>query len=177
MNYETIAVAAGGWLLALAQFIYAKRASHVEEEAKFLERTLGYFERGTQARSIALSLVEWTWLDRPRHLKVIVPVLVSQLVFLLRDAKDYGQEGRNLIRLLNLIHKAVPFAADPHYERCEILDALLVAGNQRGQVLVSKTTLRLWFERFGGDLEQFDCEAGVHEDHPGNTSSPRSSNG
>ncbi|WP_447965150.1 hypothetical protein [Nitrospira sp. Ecomares 2.1] len=57
-----LALAMGGWLLAFAQFSFTYKLTRKKNEDELLEKTLGYFERGTQARSIAISLVEGIWL-------------------------------------------------------------------------------------------------------------------
>jgi len=164
MTYDTIAIAAGGWVLAIGQFLWARREKHQLEESRLLEHTLGYFERGTQARSIALSLIEGIWFKRKKHLNIIVPVLVSQLVFLLRSAEDFGQEERNVFRLLELLHKALPFAEDSQRERIEVLEALLSAASTPGPLEIGNIALGRWYEKLGGDREVFEVETAGDND-------------
>ena len=146
-------------MLALVQFILTHIEGKRKNDEVLLEKTLGYFARGTQARSIGIGLVAAVWLKNKKYLDVIVPVLVSQLIFLLTDAEDYEQERRNLIRLLFLIEKCLPYASDPVNERIETSEALLSAGMSPGKIKISKPTLRLWYGKFSnGDTELFDVE-------------------
>lgn len=152
-------IAVSGWLLALAQFIFTHLENRKKNDAELLEKTLGYFERGTQARSIGISLVEGIWLKRKKNLDVIVPVLVSQITFLPKDAEDFAQESRNLFRLLFLLEKCLPYASNPANESAEVSDALLSAAVSPGKIKLPKTTLRLWWEKFNdGNSEIFAAE-------------------
>jgi hypothetical protein len=159
METGTILIASGGWLLALIQFLMTHLEGKKRSDEALLERTLSCFERGTQARSIAISLVEGVWVKRNKYLDVITPVLVSQVIFLLNDAEDYGQESRNLIRLLYLLDKCLPHAVDPMNERCELSDALISAAVRPGKLVFPKQMLRHWFSKFNnGSTDMFDAE-------------------
>ena len=154
-----VILALGGWILALIQFVITHLEGKRKNDDELLEKTLSYFERGTQARSIGISLVEAVWLKNKKYLDVIVPVLVSQLIFLLTAAKEYGQERRNLFRLLFLIDKCLPYASDPTNERAEISEAILSAGLNPGNISINKMTLRSWYGTFNnGDTTFFDTE-------------------
>ena len=63
-----LALAIAGWLLAFTQFFFTYRLTKKKNEDELLEKTLGYFERGTQARSIAISLIEGIWLKNKKNL-------------------------------------------------------------------------------------------------------------
>lgn len=152
-------IAFGGWLLALIQFVLKHFEGKKKKDEELLEKTLGYFERGTQARAIGISLIESVWLKRKKYLEVIVPVLVSQLNFLLTEAEGNRQEERNLIRLLCLIEKCLPYASDTTNETIEVSEAILHAGASPGKLDIPKPSLRLWYKKFSnGDTETFDAE-------------------
>jgi hypothetical protein len=163
MNELGIVISLGGWLFAIIQFVLTYREGRFRSDEKLLEQTLGYFERGTQARSIGISLVESIWLVRKKNLDVIVPILVSQLVYLLTDAENYGQESRNLYRILSLLEKCLPHLQNSESELCEIWNALLVAATSPGKIEVTQGALRIWYKKFGGDLESFEAETKVSD--------------
>ena len=154
-----IAVAIAGWLLAILQFAFTFREARDKNEAELLEKTLHYFNQGTQARTIGISLVEGVWWKRKRNLDIILPVLISQVLFLVTEAEDTPQDNRNLIRLLVLIEKLLPYASPESYELAEISQALMW-GAQTEDKGVSKASLRSWFKRFNGDAEMWDAEIG-----------------
>ena len=83
-------IGALGWLLALAQFLAAIRKNRIQQENELLERTLNYFEKGAMGRSIGLSLIESIWIDRPKQLRIIIPVLIAQLLFLFFESEADG---------------------------------------------------------------------------------------
>ncbi len=150
-------LALGGWLLAISQFVFTFRETRHKNESELLEKTLGYFERGTQARSIAVSLVEGIWLKRNKNLDIVLPVLVSQAHFLLTDADDYAQERRNLVRILTLIEKIMPLITDNGFEKAEICEAIIDGVNSSKGVDLSKTSLRIWYKKFNnGCSDDFD---------------------
>lgn len=152
-------LAIGGWILAFAQFFFTYKQVKQKNESELLEKTLAYFERGTQARSIAISLVEGIWLKNRKNLDIILPVLISQSTFLLTEAEDYAQESRNLIRLLALIEKCLPYAANVLNETAEISEALLSGAQSEKGVNVSNQTLKLWYAKFNdGDKATFEAE-------------------
>lgn len=154
-------VALSGWALALIQFAFTYRESKKKNEAELLEKTLSYFERGIQARSIAISLVEGIWVKRRRNLDVFAPVVVSQIIFLLTSAESFTQEQRNLIRLLYLAEKCIPYSLEPNHESAEISEALIESALNPGKLSLPKTTLRHWFAKFNaGETESFDAEVG-----------------
>jgi hypothetical protein len=109
--------------------------------------------------------VESTWLVRKKNLDVIVPVLVSQLVYLLKDAENFAQESRNLIRILKLLEKCLPHIQNSHYEKCEILNALLEAAMSPGKIPLSYATLETFYTNISGDDEAFSHAAISEEIH------------
>lgn len=148
-----------GWVLALLQFVLSFRENKRKNEDELLEKTLGYFERGTVSRSMGISLVDGIWFQKKKHLDVIVPVLISQAEFLLTDADDFANERSNLIRLLYLIEKCLPYSADPKKESIEISNIILGAALSPPKIKYEKTALRHWFSKFNnGDTEMFDVE-------------------
>jgi len=154
-----LVLAFGGWVFALIQFSLTHSQSKQKNESELLEKTLAYFERGTQARSIAISLVEGIWLKNRKNLDIILPVLIAQATFLLVEADDYAQESRNLIRLLALIEKCLPFAADVGNETAEISEALLSGARSEKGVSISTASMKLWYAKFNnGDKATFEAE-------------------
>ncbi len=152
-------VGIAGWLLALFQFIFNFRESKHKNESELLEKTLGYFERGPIARSIGISLVDAIWMSKKKYLEVITPVLISQIEFLLTDAEDFANERSNLIRLLYLLEKCIPFSSDPFKASPEISGVLIGAANGNSKIELTNTALRHWFSKFNnGDTEMFDAE-------------------
>jgi hypothetical protein len=155
----TSVVAIAGWILAIVQFALSHIENVKKNEAELLEKSLGYFERGTQARSIAIGLVDGIWFKKKKFIDVILPVLISQVNFLLTEADDYEQEQRNVIRLLDLIHKMLPHSSTGAIELGEISHALLSGAKSKKGVKLSTATLRLWFEKFnGGSGDYFSAE-------------------
>jgi hypothetical protein len=109
-------------------------------------------------RSIGISLVDSIWFKRKRHLNVILPVLVAQAGFLLSDAEDVGIERRNLVRILFLIEKCLPYDVES-FEVGEILNSLLCAAISPSKIDLEKTSLRMWYKKFNkGSVEIFDAE-------------------
>ncbi len=154
-----IFLATAGWLLAIAQFVFSHRETRTKNEYELLEKTLGYFERGAQSRAIAISLVEGVWVKRQKNLEIILPVLISQASYLLTDVDNPYVEERNLIRILYLIEKCLPFANDPLTESIEISNALFRGAQTEGGVNLSNQTLKHWFGRFNsGSVEQWEAE-------------------
>lgn len=152
-------IAFAGWTLAIVQFLFTYQQTKQKYESELLEKTLSYLEKGTQGRSIALSLVEGIWLKKKKNLEVILPVLIAQSHFLLVEADDYAQESRNLIRLFYLIEKCLPHAIDPHYEKAEISEAILTGLQSEKGIKLSNQTLKKWFSCFNdGDSEIFEAE-------------------
>lgn len=156
MDWKIIAAFAG-WVLAFLQFFFTFRAASEKNEAELLEKTLHYFNQGTQARSIGISLVEGIWWKRKKNLDIILPVLISQVLHLLTESKESPQDSRNLIRLLTLIERLLPYASPGSYELAEISEALLF-GAQKESGLTSNVTLRLWYGKFNGDADMWDAE-------------------
>ena len=152
-----ILLAVGGWIIALIQFILKYSETKDKNEAELLEKTLGYFERETQSRTIAISLTEGIWFKKKKNLDIILPVLISQITFLFTEATPSRQEERNLIRLLYLTQKCLPYAIDERNETIEIIETLLHAGCKQNGIL-PYSTIRIWYIKFGGDSDFFDLE-------------------
>ena len=147
-----------GWSFAAFQFILTYRESKDKNESDLLEKTLNYFNQGTQARIIGISLIDGIWWKRKKNLNIILPVLTSQILYLLTKASHSEQEARNVIRILHLIHKIIPYTDG--YEIAEISEALMSgAMKKKSGVVMSNITLRLWYAKFtNGDLEGWDAE-------------------
>ncbi|TXI30055.1 MAG: hypothetical protein E6Q60_02390 [Nitrosomonas oligotropha] len=155
----TLIIALGGWFFAILQFAFSHTENIRKNEADLLEKTLGYFVKGMLARSIAIGLVDGIWLQKKKFIDVILPVLISQANFLLTEAEDSDQEQRNLIRLLDLIYRCLPYARDRGTELAEISEALISGARSEKGVNLAKGTLRLWFEKLNnGGAEIFEAE-------------------
>lgn len=146
----TTLIALGGWLVALTQLVLNHINTTKWKNAELLEKTLGYFERGTQARSVGISLVRGIWLKQKKELDIITPVLVSQLVFLLKDAEDFGQEQRNVVRLIFLLKDCLPHIKDS-MEEFEAREAIRSVYKKPGKIHFEKETLKIWYKMFNGD--------------------------
>ncbi|WP_447965151.1 hypothetical protein [Nitrospira sp. Ecomares 2.1] len=75
------------------------------------------------------------------------------------ESEDYEQESRNLIRLLTLIEKCMPYAADVGNETAEISQTLLSGARLKKGTNVSNVTLKYWYARFNdGNMATFEAE-------------------
>lgn len=156
-----ILLALAGWGLAAVQFIFTHLETKNRNEAELLEKTLNYFGKGPQQRSIAISLVEGIWLKQRKNLDIILPVLISQATFLLTATDKPDAEERNLIRILYLIHKCLPFATNIGNETAEISEALLLGANLDTGVNLPNSALKHWFSKYNnGDTEMWEAEIG-----------------
>lgn len=154
-----IAIGLLGWILALIQFILNYFENKKKNDDELLEKTLSYFEKGMISRPIAISLIEAVWFKKKKYIDIIVPVLISQITFLLTDAENYHQEERNLIRLLYLLNKCLPYSSNHDYELHEISDQIISAAVTPGKLQLSKPTLRHWFAKFNNsNTDSFDAE-------------------
>lgn len=154
-----IALAIAGWGLAILQFIFTHRETKNKNEADLLERTLNYFGKGAQQRAIAISLTEGVWLKQKKNLDIILPVLVSQARFLLTATDNPDPEERNLIRILFLIEKCLPYASHVGNETAEISEALFCGAQVESGVNLGNSTLKIWYGKFNsGDVEMWEAE-------------------
>ncbi|MCI5120647.1 MAG: hypothetical protein D3908_05550 [Candidatus Electrothrix sp. AUS4] len=104
-------------------------------------------------------MIEGIWLKNKKNLDIILPVLIAQANFLLTEAEEYGQESRNLIRLLSLIENCMPYALNAGNETAEISEALLAGAISKKGVTLSNSTLKRWYAKFNnGDKETFEVE-------------------
>jgi hypothetical protein len=154
-----ITLALAGWFFAITQFAFTYRETRNKNESELLEKTLNYFNQGAQARTIGISLVEGIWIKKQKNLDIILPVLVSQVLYLLTEVKDSAQESRNLFRLLSLIEIVLPHANSSTNELAEISEALMWGAQMEEGVGVSGVSLRSWFVKFNnGDTGMWDAE-------------------
>lgn len=117
-----------------------------------LEKTLNYFNQGAQARTVGISLVEGIWLKRKKNLNIILPVLIAQALNLLTQEKLEAQEQRSIARILLLIEKLMPYAAERQTELAEISEALMWGAQSNS---VANVSLRSWYKRFNGDTDMW----------------------
>jgi hypothetical protein len=123
-----------------------------------LGKTLGYFDGGSQRRSIGISLLEGIWIRRPGTFPVIVPLIANQIVYLLHstDSHDAHNE-RNLVRLVMLLQQ-IPNLKDRYHDRwgdvCDALPRKWEDNDSKKGIPVSKPTLELWAKGFGHELHE-----------------------
>lgn len=154
-----IALAIAGWGLAIIQFTFTHRETKSKNEADLLEKTLNYFGKGPQQRAIAISLTEGIWLQQKKNLDIILPVLISQALFILTATDNPDPEERNLIRILFLIEKCLPYATNKGTESAEISEALFCGAQVDTGVNLGNSTLKHWFSKFNsGDTEMWEAE-------------------
>jgi len=153
-------IAFSGWILALIQFVLTHVENRKKNQSELLEKTLGYFERGTQARSIGISLVQSIWLKRKKKMRIVIPVLVSQVVFLFRSAEDFGQEKQNLIRILTLLYTCSDKGLMESCDKIEILEALTAANIRSKGISLGKESLKQWYANFN-DGSTVTFESGI----------------
>lgn len=149
-------VAFGGWFLAATQFILTYKETKNRNQSELLEKTLGYFERDSKARAIGISLVKAIWFKQKINLDVIIPVLISQVSYLLHEPEPKEQDKNDFYRLQSLIYDCLPYSADRDEETRRIADILLKAGRNGNSLGIKKSSLRCWFERYRGDTVDFD---------------------
>jgi hypothetical protein len=154
-----ILLAVVGWGLAIWKFTVTHLQTKSKNEADLLEKTLNYFGKGPQQRAIAISLTEGIWYKQKKNLDIILPVLISQALFLLTDTDKPASEKRNLIRILSLIEKCMPYASDTHNEKAEISEALFSGAKVETGVNLGNICLGRWYEKFNlGDKETWLAE-------------------
>ncbi|EOK5711774.1 hypothetical protein ACWLZS_004560 [Vibrio parahaemolyticus] len=151
----TIIVALLGWFFAVFQFVFSYRETREKNEAELLEKTLNYFNQGTHARTIGISLVEGIWLKRKKNLEIILPVLIAQVLYLLTKDSLEAQEHRDIVRLLFLIEKLIPFESEGSVSVAEISEALMWGAQNE---TAAQVNLRHWYKKFNGNADMWDAE-------------------
>lgn len=158
MDWKVL-VAVAGWGLAIVQFAFTHREVRNRNEADLLEKTLNYFGKGPQQRSIGISLTEGIWLKQKKNLDIILPVLVCQASFLLTATEKPEAEERNLIRILHLIHKCLPHAENGQIEVAEISEALMMGATFETGVNLTNTALKYWYVKYNsGGADSWEAE-------------------
>jgi hypothetical protein len=146
-------LASGGWLVAIVTLVLGYRERKQAREEERLARTRDYFGGGSQRRSIGIALIEGLWLDKPISHDVIVPLVASQLVYLLLSTESLDAHNeRNLVRLF-IIFKSIPNLNQRYWDRrCDVADAITrkLEGGEKG-IPVSSVTLKLWMKDLGED--------------------------
>jgi len=158
MNKDLIALvaAAGGWIVALVTLGIGYVERKAARDDDLLGKTLGYFDGGSQRRSIGISLLEGIWIRRPSTFPVIVPLIANQIVYLLHstDSHDAHNE-RNLVRLVMLL-QTIPNLRDVYHDRwgdvCDALQRKWDNNDSKKGIPVAKPTLKLWAKGFGLEL-------------------------
>ena len=149
-----LALAGGGWLIALLTILlgYRERKSAREEER--LGKTLDYFTGGSQRRSIGISLLEGVWASNPRFRGVLVPLIANQIVYLLLSSESHDAHNeRNLTRLV-MIFTAIPAIKELYGDRWgDVCDAISrkYGGETKG-IAIPKSTLMFWAKNLGHKL-------------------------
>jgi hypothetical protein len=159
VNKDLIALVAvvGGWGVALVTLAIGYVERKAAREDDLLGKTLGYFDGGSQRRSIGISLLEGIWIRKPITFPVIVPLIANQIVYLLHstDSHDAHNE-RNLVRLVMLLQK-VPNLQSMYHDRwgdvCDALHRKFENNESKKGIPVSKPTLKLWAKGLGNELD------------------------
>jgi hypothetical protein len=108
LQIAQIILAGGGWVVAFVALLFGYRERKQAREEERLAQTLGYFDGGSQRRSIGIALIEGLWVNNPRHHDVIVPLVANQIVYLLLSTESLDAHNeRNLVRLF-MILKSIP---------------------------------------------------------------------
>ena len=140
-------IAGGGWIVAIFSLWigYKERVQFRREER--LQETLQYFTGGTQKRSVGIALIEGVWNSHPGQMKVLVPVVSNQIVYLLltTDSKSEAHEERNLVRLISLMSDYVRRTPDSATYVYDVIDAIgRKLEGEGGGLDISPSTLELW---------------------------------
>ena len=158
MNKDLIALVAvvGGWVVALVTLAIGYVDRKAAREDDLLGKTLGYFEGGSQRRSIGISLLEGIWIRKPITFPVIVPLIANQIVYLLHSTESHDAHNeRNLVRLVMLLQKVPNLQGiynDPWGDVCDALHRKFADNESKKGIPVPKPTLTLWAKGFGNEL-------------------------
>jgi hypothetical protein len=103
-----ISAALSGFLVARFTTKWNANAAQAARLEAHLFESLGWFEKGTQKRSIGLSIIEANWDSSPQLHETWVSVLLNQALYLLGEkpeAKTATHERENRRRILALLKK------------------------------------------------------------------------
>jgi hypothetical protein len=152
-----LVAAIGGWVVALVTLGigYVERKATRQED--LLGKTLGYFDGGSQRRSIGISLLEGIWIHKSATHPVIVPLIANQIVYLLHstESRDAHNE-RNLVRLVTLLQQIPDLQQRYHDRWADVCDSILQKLEDEDSVkgiFVPSQTLKIWSRQFGRDLD------------------------
>ena len=141
-------LALSGWIAAIIALLigYVERRAAREEEK--LTRTIECFTDGSRSQSVGIALIEGLWLKKERHHDVIVPLLASQIIYMLlvTESEDPHSQ-RNLAHMVELFSR-FPDLQTRHYERCiHVCDAMIrkIEG-EKGGMPVPIVTLKRWMQ-------------------------------
>ncbi len=143
-----------GWVLAvtsmLLNFFERKRISNND----LLLKALGYFEGGTQKRSIGISLIEGLIKEKRDYSNVLIPLLTNQTVYLLLQNKTETRihEERNVIRIFNLLEELLKNdkSGKNKFHNTEIIEAIdrRLIETIKFSIKIPAETLKLRKKRF-----------------------------
>lgn len=146
MEWCAFAIASLGWSIAILQIIIKFKEDKRKSEVENLDKILEFFLKGTQGRSIGISLIQETLLKNKKSIEIILPVIVSQSVFLINDVEKFEQDTRNLIRMLQLIEKCIPYSSNSYDEVMEVINAFdtrIMDKDSKG-VDIGRMTMESW---------------------------------
>jgi hypothetical protein len=108
-NAMPLLAALGGWILALYVTKSSRRAQEREKMKEHLFDALKWFEKGTQKRSIGLSVIEANWDDYRELRPVWQALLINQALHLLTMSgqRNSPPEHNNLGRIMSLLEDDV----------------------------------------------------------------------
>jgi hypothetical protein len=112
-------IAAGGWIFA---WRVAKQNAQAHSRLRTDDRlfeSLKLLAEGSQARGIAIALIEAYWQDMPQFQAPWVSVLTNQAVHLLTRSKerDSSVEIDNILRILDILERVPANSAKPVYRK------------------------------------------------------------
>jgi hypothetical protein len=98
----------GGVLTGVFSLCQGRLAAREREQARREQNLMAafqYFDKGSQRRSIGISIIEANRGMMPEQLPMFIPVLVNQAVYLLTESGqvDAEHELRNLQRIMGLL--------------------------------------------------------------------------
>ena len=130
-----------GWTFAIYQLVATRR----QRTWELLLESLGWFEGGTQKRSIGIAVIETKWDHQKEFRTRWVSILVNQAIYLLTREKDRDarHERANLYRIMNLLAMHHVYIQD--FERSLLAETLKeYSPEDRGLTGIDATRLETW---------------------------------
>lgn len=155
-------IAAGGWWFAWRTTKHTtEAASRLEGENRLFD-SLKLLSEGTQARGVAVALIDAYWDEIPRFQRPWVSVLTNQAIHLLTRSKERDSlvERDNVLRILDILmrhpagrDKAAYRTLMPAYQRASLREAMKMAlhpDEHEFGVRLEEPTAGRWYLRLWG---------------------------